>query len=69
VGKGLDPDVLTASFAETTFTNDPGMAALRDQVKKAVAVGLLQPLDISGLFDPNPLNQVLAASGKPQIVA
>jgi NitT/TauT family transport system substrate-binding protein len=69
LGKGLEPDVLTASFKETTFTNDPGMASLRDQVNKAVAIGLLAPLDIDGLFDPGPLNKVLAASGKPQLSA
>lgn len=60
LGKGLEPDVLKASFQETTFTNDPGMASLRDQVAKAVAIGLLQPLDISGLYDPGPLNKLLA---------
>lgn len=60
LGKGLEPDVLAASFQETTFTNDPGMASLRDQVAKAVAIGLLQPLDIGGLYDPGPLGKVLA---------
>lgn len=60
LGKGLEPDVLAASFQETTYTNDPGMASLRDQVAKAVAIGLLQPLDISAMYDPGPLNQVLA---------
>ncbi|MUL75071.1 ABC transporter substrate-binding protein [Mycolicibacterium sp. CBMA 226] len=69
LGKGLDPDVLTESFKETTFTNDPGIVSLRDQVSKAVAVGLLQPLNIDGLFDPAPLNAVLAASGKPAVAA
>jgi NitT/TauT family transport system substrate-binding protein len=69
LGKGLAPDVLTDSFRETRFTNDPGMASLRDQVNKAVAVGLLQPLDISGLFDPGPLNEVLAAAGQPPVAA
>lgn len=67
LGKGLDPDVLTASFEETTFTNDPGMDSLRDEVNKAVAIGLLKPLDINGLVDNGPLNAVLAASGKPQV--
>ncbi|MHA3020730.1 ABC transporter substrate-binding protein [Mycobacterium sp. BMJ-28] len=67
LGKGLDSDVLTASFQETTFTNDPGVASLRDQVDKAVAVGLLKPLDITGLFDPGPLNRALAAAGKSPI--
>lgn len=60
LGKGLEPDVLAASFEETTYTNDPGMASLRDQVAKAVAIGLLHPLDISGLYEPGPLNKVLA---------
>lgn len=60
LGKGLEPDVLAASFEETTYTNDPGMASLRDQVSKAVAIGLLKPLDISGLYEPGPLNKVLA---------
>lgn len=60
LGKGLEPDVLAASFQETTYTNDPGIASLRDQVAKAVAIGLLQPLDISGLYEPGPLNKVLA---------
>ncbi|SEA28513.1 MULTISPECIES: ABC transporter substrate-binding protein [unclassified Mycobacterium] len=69
LGKGLDPEVLAESFKETTFTNDPGIASLRDQVGKAVAVGLLQPLNIDGLFDPAPLNAVLAASGKPAVAA
>lgn len=69
LGKGLDPGVLTASFAETTFTNDPGVASLQDQVGKAVSIGLLKPLDIDGLFDPGPLNTVLAELGRPQVAA
>ncbi|MUM35988.1 aliphatic sulfonate ABC transporter substrate-binding protein, partial [Mycobacterium sp. CBMA361] len=69
LGKGLDHDVLAASFQETTFTNDPGMSSLRDQVSKAVKLGLLKPLDITGLFDSGPLNRVLTASGQPQIAS
>jgi len=69
LGKGLAPDVLTASFQETTFTNDPGVSSLRDQVSKAVKLGLLKPLDITGLFDPAPLNLALAAAGQPPIAS
>jgi NitT/TauT family transport system substrate-binding protein len=69
LGKGLDPDVLSASFQETTFTNDPNAASLKDQVRKAVSVGLLEPLDLDGIFDLHPLNDVLKASGKPQVDA
>lgn len=66
LGKGLEPDVLAASFEETTYTNDPGMASLRDQVAKAVSIGLLKPLDISGLYEPGPLNKVLAEPASPR---
>jgi NitT/TauT family transport system substrate-binding protein len=69
LGKGLDPDVLKASFQETTFTNDPGAASLNDQVQKAVSVGLLDPLKLDGIFDLHLLNDVLKGSGKPQVDA
>ncbi|AQT78713.1 aliphatic sulfonate ABC transporter substrate-binding protein [Mycolicibacterium litorale] len=69
LGKGLDPDVLHASFQETTFTNDPNAASLNDQVQKAVSVGLLEPLSLDGIFDLHLLNEVLEASGKPQVDA
>ncbi|OBJ47353.1 aliphatic sulfonate ABC transporter substrate-binding protein [Mycobacterium sp. 1423905.2] len=69
LGSGLSPEVLTASFQETTFTNDPGVQSLNDQVRKAVAVGLLQPLNLDGIFDLGPLNRELAAVGKPAVAA
>jgi NitT/TauT family transport system substrate-binding protein len=67
LGKGLERDVLTASFQETTFTNDPNSASLNDQVQKAVSVGLLDPLSLDGIFDLHLLNDVLTASGKPAV--
>jgi NitT/TauT family transport system substrate-binding protein len=67
LGKGLAPDVLTASLQETTFTNDPNAPSLNDQVRKAVSVGLLDPLDLSGLVDLSLLNDILKTSGKPQV--
>lgn len=67
LGKGLDPDVLTASLQETTFTNDPNAASLNEQVRQAVSVGLLDPLNLNGLVDLRLLNEVLKTSGKPQV--
>ncbi|MDV3249028.1 ABC transporter substrate-binding protein [Mycobacterium avium subsp. hominissuis] len=67
LGKGLDADVLSASFGETTFTNDPNSASLKDQVNKAVSVGLLDPLNLDGIFELGPLNDVLKSSGKPAV--
>lgn len=67
VGKGLDADVLDASFRETTFTNDPDAASLNDLARKSVSVGLLDPIDLKGLFDLAPLNRVLQSTGRPQV--
>ncbi|WP_445166937.1 ABC transporter substrate-binding protein [Mycolicibacterium sp. Dal123E01] len=69
LGSGLEPDVLTASFQETKFTNDPVAASLKDQVQKAVSVGLLEPLNLDGIFDLHLLNDILKGSGKPQVDA
>jgi NitT/TauT family transport system substrate-binding protein len=69
LGKGLDADVLDASFQETTFTNDPDIASLNDLARKSVSVGLLKPLSLDGLFDPAPLNDVLRTVGRPQVKA
>ena len=69
LGTGLSPEVLAASFQETTFTNDPGVQSLNDQIRKGVAVGLLQPLNLDGIFDFGPLNRELAAAGKPAVAA
>lgn len=69
LGTGLPTAVLTASFQETTFTNDPGIQSLNDQVRKAVSVGLLQPLNLDGIFDLGPLNRELAATGQPPVAA
>jgi NitT/TauT family transport system substrate-binding protein len=69
LGKGLDVDVLEASFQETTFTNDPDMASLKDLARKSVSVGLLKPLNLDGLFDSRPLNAVLKSAGRPEVKA
>jgi NitT/TauT family transport system substrate-binding protein len=67
-GKGLTPSVLSGSFAQITFTNDPIASSLITDAKHAVDVGLLKPVsDLSGIYDLGPLNKVLAAQGLPQV--
>jgi len=68
LGKGLDPSVLSASFKEISFTNDPVAASLAADAQHAVSVGLLDPVpDISALYDLGPLNKLLRAAGKQQV--
>lgn len=66
-GKGLKPAVLSAAFSEITFTNDPIASSVQAGARHAQLLGLLQPVNLSGIFDLGPLNQVLSAAGKPAV--
>jgi len=66
-GKGLKPAVLAAAFKAVTFTNDPIASSLATDAQHAVAVGLLSPVHLAGLYDLGPLNTLLKATGEPQV--
>jgi NitT/TauT family transport system substrate-binding protein len=67
LGKGLKSSALAASFKEITFTNDPIASSLATDAKHAVAVGLLQPVNLNGIYNLSPLNALLKADGEPQV--
>ncbi|HEY6787657.1 MAG TPA: ABC transporter substrate-binding protein [Trebonia sp.] len=66
-GKPLKASIVAASFKEITFTDDPDAATLTQDANQAVSVGLLKPVNLSGIFDLGPLNDVLTAAGEPQV--
>jgi NitT/TauT family transport system substrate-binding protein len=66
-GKPLKASILAASFKEITFTDDPDAASLTTDANQAVSVGLLKPVNLSGIFDLGPLNTLLAAAGEPAV--
>ena len=66
-GKGLKPNVVSAAFKEITFTSDPIASSLRAGAQHAEQVGLLKPVDLTGIFDLGPLNSVLTAAGEQQV--
>jgi sulfonate transport system substrate-binding protein len=66
-GKALKSSVIAASFKEITFTLDPDAASLTSDAAQAVSLGLLKPVNLSGIFDLGPLNQALAAAGESQV--
>ena len=66
-GKPLKADLIAASFKEITFTNDPDAASLKTDADQAVALALLKPVNLDGIFDLGPLNKVLAAAGQSQV--
>src|SRR5277367_603003 len=66
-GKPLKSSLVAASFKEITFTNDPDESSLTTDASQAVSLGLLKPVNLSGIFDLGPLNQALTAAGEPQV--
>ena len=66
-GKPLKADLVAASFKEITVTNDPNAASLKTAADQAVSLGLLQPVNLDGIYALDPLNKVLAAAGESQI--
>jgi len=67
LGKGLPSDVLTQSLKYITFTNDPIASSLTTDAQHAVAVGLLKPVNLSGIYDLGPLNKLLQADRQAQV--
>jgi sulfonate transport system substrate-binding protein len=68
LGKGLKPNVLSASLKYITFTDNPIASSLIADAQHAAAVGLLTPVkNLSGIYDLGPLNAQLQAAGPPQV--
>jgi NitT/TauT family transport system substrate-binding protein len=68
-GKPLSAKVLDPAFKEITFTDDPDSASLTQDAQQATAVGLLKSVNLSGIFDLNPLNSILTATEQPTVSA
>ncbi|NUO99496.1 MAG: ABC transporter substrate-binding protein [Nonomuraea sp.] len=66
-GKPLKPEVLDSAFKNITFTNDPIASSLVTSAEHATKVGLLDPVDLNGIYDLKTLNEVLAAEGRQAI--
>ncbi|MBV8951153.1 MAG: ABC transporter substrate-binding protein [Actinobacteria bacterium] len=66
-GKALKTDVVNTAMANLTFTDDPVGSSLAQSAKNAEALGLLQPVNLQGIFDLSFLNQALKAKNEPQI--
>jgi NitT/TauT family transport system substrate-binding protein len=65
--KKLPEEVITASWNNLTFTDDPIPTSLQVGLDHAVAVGLTSAIDLKGIYDVTLLNEVLVAAGKPPI--
>jgi NitT/TauT family transport system substrate-binding protein len=66
-GKPLKASIVAAAFKEITFTDDPDSSSLTTDASQAVSLGLLKPVNLSGIFDLGPLNTVLSAAGESPV--
>jgi NitT/TauT family transport system substrate-binding protein len=66
-GKAPDAKQTAAAWQTLTFLNDPLAASLREGAKHAQEVGLLDPVDLKGIYDLSLLNEVLKSKGAAEV--
>lgn len=66
-GKALPAEVIDRAWDCVEVTDDPLASTLATQAGHAVAVGLIEPPDLRGLYDLSLLNDVLRAAGRPEV--
>ncbi len=69
LGSALTSSVLTASWANLTFTADPVASSLQKEAADASAVGLLSAPKLAGIFDLTLLNHVLTSKNLPKVAS
>ncbi len=68
-GDPIDPDLLAAAWENVDFTVDPVAESLLTGAEHAEAVGLLDPVDLDGLYDLDALNGLLEDDGEEAVSA
>ena len=68
-GAPIDEAVLDEAWDHLTFTLDPIKDSLLEGAADAETVGLLEPVDLTGIYDLTILNQVLSAAGLEEVAA
>jgi NitT/TauT family transport system substrate-binding protein len=65
--KELPIEVLDAAWENLTFTDDPIASSLVQSADDATALGLLDEVDLDGIYRLDLLNEVLAAKGEDEV--
>jgi NitT/TauT family transport system substrate-binding protein len=66
-GKRLADQVVSTAWTHMQFTDDPLPASIRAAADHAQKVGLLTRVDLRGMTDLTPLNEVLASQRLPRV--
>jgi NitT/TauT family transport system substrate-binding protein len=65
--KRLGDDVIARAWDNLEFTSDPVAASLQTSADDAVDVGLLDPVELDGIYDLTILNDLLAERGEEEV--
>ena len=65
--KPLSPEVIDAAWENLVFTLDPIASSLAKSSADAEDVGLLEPVDLDGIYELALLNEVLTEAGQPEV--
>lgn len=65
--KPLPQQVIDASWENLEFTADPIAASLVKSAEDAVEAGLLDPVELDGIYELGILNELLAAANEPEV--
>lgn len=68
-GSQLPEGTLAKAWSNLEFTVDPIATSLATSAKHATDLGLLDSVDLTGIYDLKLLNEVLADQGKPPVAA
>ena len=66
-GKPLDAKQTADAWKSITFLSDPLPSSLTAGARHAEEIGLLKPVDLDGIYDLSVLNEVLTATGQPEV--
>ena len=66
-GSAPSAGTIATSFSHLTFTLDPIAASLQRSADDAIGVGLLEPVELGGVYDLTLLNEVLTERGEPTV--
>ena len=66
-GSNLEPAILDKAWNNMEFTDDPIASSLAESAKHAEDLGLLEPTDLTGIYDLTLLNEVLAGADEDPI--
>lgn len=66
-GRPLAEATINGAWGNLQFTVDPVASSLRESADDAMSLGLLDQVDLDGIYDLTLLNEILSEAGQPEV--